>query len=104
MGDMGEVGTQGPQFHHEAGRNARALGIEKLFTLGEQSQGASTAFGEGRHFNDIAELTAAVVAALPQVASVLVKGSRFMKMERIVQAVMAAGDDLQQDKKELHAA
>ena len=104
MGDMGEVGTQGPQFHHEAGRNARALGIEKLFTLGEQSQSACAAFGEGRHFNDIAELTAAVVTALPQVASVLVKGSRFMKMERIVQAVMAVGDDLQQDKKELHAA
>ena len=104
MGDMGEVGTQGPQFHHEAGRNARALGIEKLFTLGEQSQSACAAFGEGRHFNDIAELTAAVVAALPQVASVWVKGSRFMRMERIVQAVMAAGDDLQQDKKELHAA
>ena len=104
MGDMGEVGSQGPQFHHEAGRNARALGIEKLFTLGEQSQGASTAFGEGRHFNDMAELAAAVVAELPQVASVLVKGSRFMKMERTVQAVMTAGNDLHQDKKELHAA
>ena len=104
MGDMGEVGSQGPQFHHEAGRNARGLGVEKLFTLGEQSQGASAAFGEGRHFNDMAELAAAVVAELPQVVSVLVKGSRFMKMERIVQAVMAAGNDLQQDKKELHAA
>ena len=104
MGDMGEVGSQGPQFHHEAGRNARALGIEKLFTLGEQSQGASAAFGEGRHFNDMAELAAAVVAELPQVASVLVKGSRFMKMERTVQAVMTAGNDLHQDKKELHAA
>ena len=104
MGDMGEVGSQGPQFHHEAGRNARALGIEKLFTLGEQSRGASTAFGEGRHFNDMAELAAAVVAELPQVASVLVKGSRFMKMERTVQAVMTAGNDLHQDKKELHAA
>ena len=104
MGDMGEVGSQGPQFHHEAGRNARALGIEKLFTLGEQSQGASAAFGEGRHFNDMAELAAAVVAELPQVASVLVKGSRFMKMERTVQAVMTAGNDLHQDKKGLHAA
>ena len=104
MGDMGEVGSQGPQFHHEAGRNARALGIEKLFTLGEQSQGASAAFGEGRHFDDMAELAAAVVAELPQVASILVKGSRFMKMERTVQAVMTAGNDLHQDKKELHAA
>ncbi len=104
MGDMGEVGSQGPQFHDEAGRNASALGIEKLFTLGQQSQGASAAFGEGRHFNDMAELAAAVVAELPHAASVLVKGSRFMKMERVVQAVMAAGDQLQQHKKEPHAA
>ena len=105
MGDMGEVGSQGPQFHDEAGRNARALGVEKLFTLGDQSQGASAAFGEGRHFSNMAELTAAVVAELPHVASILVKGSRFMKMERIVQAVVAAGNDLQQhDMKEPHAA
>ena len=105
MGDMGEVGSQGPQFHDEAGRNARALGIEKLFTLGEQSQGASTAFDQGRHFNDMAELVGAVLAELPHAASVLVKGSRFMKMERIVQSVLAAGDELeQQHKKEPHAA
>ena len=103
MGDMGEVGSQGPQFHAEAGRSASALGINKLFTLGEQSQGASAAFGEGRHFRDMAELAAAVVAELPHAASVLVKGSRFMKMERIVQAVMAAGEQ-QQHKKEPHAA
>ena len=105
MGDMGEVGSQGPQFHSEAGRNARALGIEKLFTLGEQSQGAGTTFGESRHFANMAELNAAVVDELPHVASVLVKGSRFMKMERVVQAVMAAGEDLQkEDKKAPHAA
>lgn len=108
MGDMGEVGSQGPQFHDEAGRHARALGIEKLFTLGAQSHGASIAFGEGRHFSDAAELAAAVTAELPQVGSLLVKGSRFMKMERIVQAVLLAGDDLpeqqQQEKKAPHAA
>lgn len=105
MGDMGEVGSQGPQFHSEAGRNARALGIEKLFTLGEQSQGAGNAFGESRHFTGMAELISAVVDELPHVASVLVKGSRFMKMERVVQAVMAAGDDVQkEDKKAPHAA
>ncbi|MDB5869311.1 MAG: UDP-N-acetylmuramoyl-tripeptide--D-alanyl-D-alanine ligase [Polaromonas sp.] len=104
MGDMGEVGSQGPQFHGEAGRNACAMGIEKLFTLGQQSQSASTAFGTGRHFNSMAELAAAVVAELPHAASVLVKGSRFMKMEQIVQAVMAASDPMQQHKKEPHAA
>jgi len=87
MGDMGEVGDQGPQFHEEAGRYARARGIEQLFTLGVQSQGAGTAFGAGRHFNQMADLAAAVVAELPQAGSVLVKGSRFMKMEQVVQAI-----------------
>ena len=105
MGDMGEVGNQGPQFHEEAGRHARALGIGKLFTLGEQSRVASAAFGNGSHFCSMAELISAVVNEIPQVASVLVKGSRFMKMERVVQAVLAAGDDLQKDdKKAPHAA
>ena len=105
MGDMGEVGSQGQQFHGEAGRSAHALGIEKLFTLGEQSQCAGAAFGKSRHFANMVELSAAVVSELPHVASVLVKGSRFMKMERVVQAVMAAGEDLQkEDKKAPHAA
>ena len=105
MGDMGEVGSQGPQFHEEAGRQARALGIDKLFTLGEQSQAASAGFGNGQHFSRMAELIAAVVSELPQVASLLVKGSRFMKMERVVQAVTAAGDDVQKEQKKApHAA
>ena len=107
MGDMGEVGSQGPQFHAEAGRDARALGIEQLFTLGAQSQGASLAFGAGRHFNDAGALAAAVAAELPHTASVLVKGSRFMKMERIVQAVVEVGSESppQDNKKKApHAA
>jgi len=105
MGDMGEVGSQGPQFHGEAGRDARALGIEKLFTLGEQSQSASAAFGASRHFTGMSQLIAAVLEELPHVASVLVKGSRFMKMECVVQAVMAASNNSQkEDKKAPHAA
>ena len=106
MGDMGEVGDQGPQFHAEAGRQARALGIEKLFTLGEQSQGAASAFGQGRHFNDMAELTTAVLAELPALGSVLVKGSRFMKMERVVQSIADRAQPVtpQNNKEAPHAA
>ena len=87
MGDMGEVGDQGPQFHAEAGHWAQTQGIDILYTLGEQSVLAGSSFGLGRHFGDIDALTAAVVAQLPGVCSVLVKGSRFMKMERVVQAI-----------------
>lgn len=101
MGDMGEVGDQGPQFHDEAGQHARARGIEKLFTLGAQSEKAASAFGPARHFSDMAELVVAVLAELPASGSVLVKGSRFMKMERVVQAII---NQTPEYKEEPHAA
>ena len=90
MGDMAEVGSQGPQFHEEAGRLARNCGIEQLFALGTQSARAASSFGQGQHFTDMATLNAAVLAALSQFSSMLVKGSRSMQMERVVQAVSAA--------------
>ncbi len=101
LGDMGEVGAQGPQFHAEAGQQARALGIESLFTLGELSAAAATSFGTGRHFSDCQSLQAAVLAELPRVASVLVKGSRFMKMERVLEAIL---QQTQPDPEADHAA
>ena len=88
MGDMGEVGDQGPQFHAEAGRFAREQGVDQLFLLGAESARAADSFGGGRHFLHMDDLNAALLAALPQFGSVLVKGSRFMKMERVVHAVI----------------
>ena len=85
LGDMGEVGDQGPQFHAEAGGLAQQRGIETLFTLGELSKAAVAPFGPAaRHFESMEALQAAVKAEVPRLASVLVKGSRFMKMERVV--------------------
>ena len=89
VGDMGEVGDQGPQFHAEAGAHARACGIDQLLALGAQSAEAARSFGPGVYYTDIDMLNAAVVGALPAVGSVLVKGSRFMKMERVVAAITA---------------
>jgi UDP-N-acetylmuramoyl-tripeptide--D-alanyl-D-alanine ligase len=88
LGDMGEVGDQGPQFHAEVGDCARAAGIEQLWTLGEQSRAM-----RGRHFEDVESLNAALANELPQVSSMLVKGSRFMKMERVVTAAIAMGQN-----------
>ena len=79
---MGEVGDQGPQFHAEAGAQAQRSGIEQVLTLGAMS--AHISASGGRHFDSIDALLAAVQAQLPQVASILVKGSRFMQMERVV--------------------
>ncbi len=88
LGDMGEVGEQGPQFHAEAGAHARASGIEQVFALGALSVHVAGA----RHFDDMASLIAAVRACLPEVGCVLVKGSRFMKMEQVVQAIETQGE------------
>lgn len=99
LGDMGEVGNQGPAFHAEVGAHAQARGIERLFTLGEQSAETSRSFTGGRHFgSDMAALQAAVTQVLPGVGSVLVKGSRFMKMERVVEAIVAGEKEQQKEK------
>lgn len=89
LGDMGEVGDQGPKFHAQAGAHARRRGIDALFALGELSQAAARAFGEGNHFGDMAALQQAVQARLGGFASVLVKGSRFMRMECVVASITA---------------
>ena len=87
LGDMGEVGQQGPAFHAEAGRHALAAGIEQVFCIGELTRHVVTEFPQARHFDNMDALCAAVVQTLPSVASVLVKGSRFMRMEHVVAAL-----------------
>ncbi len=85
LGDMGEVGNEGCQFHEEIGAYARARGIEHFFSLGDLANHAATAFGAGAtHFSDVDSLNQAVEAMLTPGTTVLVKGSRFMKMERVV--------------------
>jgi len=88
LGEMGEVGASGAEFHAEIGRHARALGVDRLFLLGESCTHAAAAFGAGaRHYGDIDALLAELEPCLGQDVTVLVKGSRFMRMERVVQAL-----------------
>ena len=83
LGDMGEVGEQGEAFHHEVGAYALSKQINHLFALGDATRHAVKAFGAGgRHFDSVESLVAAI-----QGRSILVKGSRFMKMERVVAAL-----------------
>jgi UDP-N-acetylmuramoyl-tripeptide--D-alanyl-D-alanine ligase len=87
LGDMGEVGTRGTEFHAEVGAYAKERGIEHVWCAGALCAHAAAAFGSGaRHFDDALGLIAGL-GELPNVASVLVKGSRFMKMERVVAAL-----------------
>ena len=103
IGDMGEVGNQGPEFHEEAGRWAHAQGIQKLYTLGAHAGLASEVFascspGDSQHFKSIEDLTAAVAGQLQGFGSVLVKGSRFMKMERVVLAIQKQAQEQEQKR------
>ena len=87
LGDMGEVGDNGPAFHREVGAFAKARGIDALWTVGSASTHAAEAFSGSRHFDDIASLLTALSNA-PVCAAVAVKGSRFMKTEQVVAALV----------------
>ena len=92
LGDMGEVGEQGADFHAEVGRYARDSGIEAMYAIGELTAHAVAGFGPGaRHFASAETLLAALGAWSGAGCTLLVKGSRFMQMERVVAAL--AGED-----------
>ena len=97
LGDMGEVGDQGPAFHEEIGAYAKARGIDDFWCAGTLCAHAAQAYGSGaRHFADTPALLAALggsTAGEPGFASVLAKGSRFMGMERVVAALIAHDDN-----------
>jgi UDP-N-acetylmuramoyl-tripeptide--D-alanyl-D-alanine ligase len=98
MGDMGETGEAAGQFHDEIGGYAKSCGVKRLFALGDLSAAAAANFGNGgHHFDTIEALLKALRPELDATTTVLVKGSRFMKMERVVDAIAA-------ETKEQHAA
>jgi len=95
LGDMGELGPDAAALHREVGERARAAGIDRLLCLGEMSFNSVRGFGKGAmHFERIEELLAEIECALGADVTVLVKGSRFMKMERVVRSFMERVDDL----------
>ncbi len=109
LGDMGEVGTQGPQFHAEVGAYARQRGIDQLLALGPLSvQAASQMGAQAQHFEDMDALLAVVQAQAQRWQSMLVKGSRFMRMERVVAHLLAAAAPTQacpnRIQEDVHAA
>ena len=121
LGDMGEVGAQGPAFHAEVGARARERGLEHLWCVGALAAASAQAAKapqtpqaphagsadpdeaaallspapEIRHFDTVEALLAALQApttSLPGAASILVKGSRFMRMERVVEALVSLAE------------
>jgi UDP-N-acetylmuramoyl-tripeptide--D-alanyl-D-alanine ligase len=89
LGDMGELGDESRELHRQAGEWARARGVERLFAVGPLSREAVAAFGAGAtHFVDHAQLSAALRREIGADVTVLVKGSRSMHMEQVVQALL----------------
>jgi UDP-N-acetylmuramoyl-tripeptide--D-alanyl-D-alanine ligase len=88
LGDMGEVGDQADAFHREVGAYARSRRVSALCAFGDHSAAAVTAFGAAAtQSGSIEELLDAVRAGATPHTTVLVKGSRFMRMERVVRAL-----------------
>jgi len=85
VGDMGEVGAQGQEFHEEIGAYASSRGIDTVLATGELAR--HLVASGAQHYEQFDELLAALDEKLGSnmQATVLVKGSRFMKMERVVQ-------------------
>ncbi len=90
LGDMGELGHGARAFHERIGEETRAAGIDKLFTLGELSAYTAATFGPGaRHFERMEELQSEVQGLLAPDVTLLIKGSRFMRMERVIKSIEA---------------
>jgi UDP-N-acetylmuramoyl-tripeptide--D-alanyl-D-alanine ligase len=96
MGDMGELGTNSPQMHADIGMYAKQKGISNLLTFGELSAKAAQTFGENaQHFTHLETLVTSLKVQMDKNTTVLVKGSRYMQMERVVNQILEKNDDLE---------
>jgi UDP-N-acetylmuramoyl-tripeptide--D-alanyl-D-alanine ligase len=88
LGALGELGETSPALHAELGRQAKAMGVRRLFATGPDAERSVESFGEGAHyFADQAELIGQLQRELREDVVVLVKGSRAQRMERVVEAL-----------------
>lgn len=90
LGDMAETGPDGIAMHTEIGQTANRMGIERLYSVGEQSRYASEAFyGKTQHFTGLAQLIDTLSHTMSANDSLLIKGSRAAGMEQVVHALHA---------------
>lgn len=88
MGDMAELGDTGADLHQVIGEQAKAAGVQQFYSLGRFSAAASQAFGAGaKHFSELDDLVAHLKHQLTPQSTILVKGSRSARMERVVDAL-----------------
>jgi UDP-N-acetylmuramyl pentapeptide synthase len=94
LGDMGELGDTAAEMHREIGVYAKHAQLDRLLLLGELSKEMAAGFGAGaQHFESPEALGAELNKQLTADTTVLVKGSRFMRMERVVALLLAETTD-----------
>jgi len=92
LGDMGELGEDAERLHTEAGAALKGAGVDRLFATGEMSRNTSDEFGaKAMWFESVDMLIDALRATVTSDVNLLVKGSRFMRMEQVVKALDASG-------------
>ncbi len=88
LGDMGELGNDAVQLHEQVGRAARDAGVDKLFATGDLAMNTVKAFGDNANwYESVEELSHAVAGNMRPGVNICVKGSRFMRMERVIAAL-----------------
>ena len=93
LGDMGELGENAEQLHREAGQVARDAGVDRLYTVGELARFAASTFGHDAHsYGDQPSMISALHDDLSMDVTLLVKGSRLARMEKVVQALTTNGE------------
>ena len=86
---MKELGMDSSKMHREVGENARVMGIKRLFATGEMSEHTVDMFGRGAvHFENREDLVKALRRQIRPGVNLLVKGSRSMRMESVVEAIV----------------
>ena len=89
LGDMRELGARAAELHRDIGADAKAMGVQHLYVVGDFAQAAVSGFGDGgKAFDSQEELVKALLPVLKKNDRVLVKGSRGARMERVVQALV----------------
>jgi UDP-N-acetylmuramoyl-tripeptide--D-alanyl-D-alanine ligase len=92
LGDMGELGSGSRRLHLQAGEKLAASKVSRLFAIGQLASTAAGAFaGKSQCFKDaetgVDDLVNAIKSDLNETITVLVKGSRTMRLERVVNAL-----------------
>lgn len=94
IGDMGELGSDAEQLHRDAGKQARDTGVSRVYAIGKYAKYIAQSFGkDGQEYFDHSTMASAINNNLSSDVTLLVKGSRVMQMEKVVNALLANGEN-----------